>query len=130
MNTLCVLCDQGDIRITWDHSDPASVENARKEVMELKAAGYTFFLVDGTPADQVAAGQGALNARRVTAEALLEDVPPIMTEDGGVPVGAPPIMTEEAGSSTPSTRGRRKSTQAETKAAERVAVAVPRQRGG
>lgn len=47
---LRILGAAGDTRLTWDVNDPASREKARAEIARMKAAGYLFFLVDGTPA--------------------------------------------------------------------------------
>lgn len=69
--TLHVLCEQGDVTLEWNADDPESVARARAEVLALKTSGFTFFVVDGTPADEIAAGRGALKARRVEAEELL-----------------------------------------------------------
>jgi hypothetical protein len=87
---LFVLDPTGDVRITWNPSDPASCARAREEVAALKAAGYSFFLVDGEPADEIAAGglAGTLSCRRVEMEELLpaspeeERTPPIVPEEG------------------------------------------------
>ncbi len=73
--TLHVLNTQGDVTIGWDADDPASVAKARQEVEALRLAGFQFFLVDGSPADEVAAGRGRLSARRVEAEELLPPEP-------------------------------------------------------
>ncbi len=76
MGTLVKLDPCGDIRITWNEADPADVDRARQEVAELKSQGYSFFLVDGSTADEVAAGRGTLNCRRVEAEEIVQDAEP------------------------------------------------------
>jgi hypothetical protein len=75
MNELSVLNATGDTKIVWDDNDEAARANARAEVARLKAAGYVFFLVDGTDADEVAAGKGELVARFVSAEELTDPAP-------------------------------------------------------
>jgi len=69
--TLHILNAEGDLTITWDESDAESVARARREVQDLKAQGYQFFLVDDSPADEVSAGRGTLKARRVEAEEVI-----------------------------------------------------------
>jgi len=73
MNTMHVLCSTGDIQVTWDSNDSASVANARSEVESLKDQGYSFFLVDGSPADavQAAMANGTLVCRRISAEEVV-----------------------------------------------------------
>lgn len=72
---LSVLGGSGDIKITWDKSDPESIAKARAEVKRLREAGYLFFIVDGSPADEITAGNGELHARFATEEELLEPAP-------------------------------------------------------
>lgn len=76
-STLFILNSTGDMQLTWDHTDPAEIEKARAELQALKDAGYEFFLVDGTPADAIAAGAGTLNCRRANVADLLPAEPPI-----------------------------------------------------
>lgn len=64
-HTLEVLNGSGHLTLTWDEADAAQVAATREEVARLKAAGYSFFLVDGSPADEVAAGHGELRCQRV-----------------------------------------------------------------
>jgi len=60
---LSILGRAGDIKLTWDKDDPESVAKARAEIARLKQAGYMFYIVDGSPADEIAAGNGELTAR-------------------------------------------------------------------
>jgi len=69
---LIVLDHTGHESLTWDHDDAEDRERARQLIADLKAAGYSFFLVDGTPADEVTAGQGKLLVRKLTAEQVTE----------------------------------------------------------
>ncbi len=46
-NALDVLDTSGHVRITWDPTDPAEVEEAMRAVSDLKAKGYSFFDVVG-----------------------------------------------------------------------------------
>lgn len=74
--TLSVLGRSGDMKLTWDHDDPAERDRIRAEIEILKSAGYSFFLVDGSPADEVAAGRGELIVRRLAAEEVLAPAEP------------------------------------------------------
>lgn len=93
-HSLEVLGRQGHLTLTWDEADPAAVAEARAEVARLRDAGYAFFLVDDTPADEVAAGRGTLRCRRV-------DAPP------GLDVVAPPDPPVEPEASEPPVNPRR-----------------------
>ncbi|MFA6046278.1 MAG: hypothetical protein WC718_14940 [Phycisphaerales bacterium] len=66
-NTLEVLDSSGHLTLEWDPNDETEIAAIRAEVARLKAAGYSFFLVEGTPADEVAAGSGSgkLVVRRI-----------------------------------------------------------------
>lgn len=75
MTVLSILGSSGDITVTWDHNDPAAREKARQEVERLRAAGYSFFLADGTPADAVAAGAGTLLVRRLEPPEVIDPPP-------------------------------------------------------
>lgn len=134
---LSILGSSGDITVTWDHDDPESREDARKEVERLRELGYTFFLVDGTPADEVTAGQGQLVVKRLTAEELIEpgadgpgaDEPgangPTADEPAGQSAG------DAAGESGPPKRRRGRPKGVTNKGtADRHAVAVRPLRGG
>lgn len=72
LTLLSVLDCTGDLTITWDHSDAAQREDARKEVERLKSLGYSFFLAGGSPADEIAAGGGMLIVRRLDAEEVVQ----------------------------------------------------------
>ena len=72
MNTLTVLNQDGDFEIKWDPSNDAEVEKTRTAIADLRASGYSFFLIDGRPADAVTAGAGALEVRRVDGEELVQ----------------------------------------------------------
>lgn len=72
---LSILGPAGDIKITWDHNDPVEREKARAEVKKLREAGYLFFLMDDTPADEIAAGNGELKARLAMEEEILGPEP-------------------------------------------------------
>lgn len=119
MNEIAVLCSQGDLKITWDPSDDAEVAGARAEVAKLKEMGYSFFVADGQPADEVSAGGGELTFRRVEAE--------VFFGSGGTYVrsaDAPPAFEEPTARTPPAKRGRR------TNAEIRAGIAVPPMRGG
>ncbi len=120
--TLRKLNSDGDLKITWDHENPEEVEQARRTVAELKQQGYDFFLVDGaTPADEIAAGQGALCVRRLPAEEIL---PASVSE---APSAEPKIAEQSAPKRG---RGRPASRSDADSATDRQVIAVPRQRGG
>ncbi len=72
-STVHVLDATGDITISWTAEDPKSIENARKEIMALKEAGYSFFVTDGRPADEIAAAgaECRLLGRRIEAEEII-----------------------------------------------------------
>ena len=71
----------------------------RATVATMKAQGYAFFLIDGSPADEVAAGQGNLVVRRVEAEALLPaEAAPALTL---TPVSEAVPVTEAAAIAAP-----------------------------
>lgn len=72
MNELIILSHEGDTTITWDDSDVKAREEARQTVTDLKARGYSFFLVAGRPADEIAAGGGTLIVRKLTAKEVIE----------------------------------------------------------
>jgi hypothetical protein len=97
MTELRVLDRSGDTRVTWDHHDEASKTKARAEVARLKEAGYLFFLVDGSPADEIEGGRGELVARYVDETELFE-----------TPAIESPTPTEEAPPATeaPKKKGR------------------------
>ena len=50
-DVLEIMNGSGHITLTWDPSNPDDVAKARKEIDDLKAAGYTFFAVVGSPGD-------------------------------------------------------------------------------
>lgn len=91
---LHVLDQSGDIKITWDADDAESCRKARVEVEHLKAAGYHFFLVDGNPADEVTAGRGTLNCRRISADELLPPVTASTPRPEHTEKPAPPPITK------------------------------------
>ena len=101
---IAILNSSGDLRLTWDPSSLEEVLRARDEVQHLKAQGYSFFIVDGQAADEVAAGRGELAFRR-TDEPLTE-----------TPVSDP---APEPGAETNRRRGR-----------PPKAIAIPPMRGG
>ncbi len=115
--TLSILNGQGDQTIHWDHTDPKQVAEVRQTVASLAAAGYTFFLVDGSPADPVDLGKGTLIVKKLTAAELTEE---------------PPSGPAEPALATPETkkRGRPRKAAAEAEPTERQAVAVRPLRGG
>lgn len=81
-DTLEVLNGSGHLSLSWDPENEREVAEARAEVERLKAAGYSFFLVNDGPADEVAAGHGALDVVRIEDPILTlsvhENTPPIM----------------------------------------------------
>lgn len=99
MNTLSILDHTGDTCLTWDASDPASVESMRATVETLKQQGYSFFLVDGRPADAVTAGAGTLIIRKLQAQEVTEAPEAVAAPE---PVPEPPAEPVEA----PRRRGR------------------------
>ena len=122
------LCSEGDIKITWDDTDEASKADARREIAEMKKLGYSFFLVTGELADEVTAGGGALNVRRIPAEELLEepgDVPEIRSELPAIGPDVPETQTEAQAPIKRGGRGR-----PAKQVPDRKVIAVPRQRGG
>jgi hypothetical protein len=122
ITTLSILNGQGDQTITWDHSDPQQVAEARQTVAALAASGYTFFLVDGSPADPVDLGKGTLIVRKLTAAELTE-----------VPAPEPAPPSEPAPEAKRRGRPRKVPAAPDTpgpELAERQAVAVRPLRGG
>lgn len=107
---LSILGRAGDIKITWDHNDPEAREKARAEVKKLREAGYLFFLMDDTPADEIAAGNGELKARLASDEEIL---------------GPEPEATEPETDDAPKKRGRKAGVPNKVKS-----IAVPPLRGG
>lgn len=73
MDTLTILDRTGDTKLTWDPENAAEREEARRTVADLKAKGYSFFLLDGRPADAVTAGDGAIVVRKLTAAEVVDD---------------------------------------------------------
>jgi hypothetical protein len=106
MPRLTVLNSEGDTTLTWDAANPEQVAEIRQTVADLKEAGYTFFLADNSPADEVAAGAGTLLARRLAAAEVAQ------VTDPAIPAETP-------------RRGRRTAT-----APQAEVVAVRPQRGG
>lgn len=90
LTTLSVLDRSGDITLTWDHSDEAARENARKEVERLWKAGYSFFLADGSPVDAIAAGAGTLIVRRLDADEVVTPPAPEPESPPAEPPTDPP----------------------------------------
>ncbi|HXJ56433.1 MAG TPA: hypothetical protein VNU68_07185 [Verrucomicrobiae bacterium] len=72
---LRILGAAGDVKITWNHDDQADRAKARAEVARLKAAGYLFFLLDGSPADEVSSGNGELVAHIASDEEIIAPEP-------------------------------------------------------
>ncbi len=70
-SSLTILNGRGDTRLTWNPADPTECAEVRKTIADLKVQGYTFFLVDGAPADEVTAGAGTLLVRRLTADEVV-----------------------------------------------------------
>lgn len=62
---LDVLNGSGHLSLRWDPDNESEVSEVRAEVKRLKAAGYSFFLTDRIPADEVSAGHGELLVQRV-----------------------------------------------------------------
>jgi hypothetical protein len=76
IHAISVLGAAGDVTITWDDADPADRARARADVARLKAAGFSFFLAEDAPADEVAAGKGTLLARRLEAAEVVPEPEP------------------------------------------------------
>jgi len=102
---LTVLNGTGDTKITWDHSNPEECAEARKTVADLKAAGYVFFLVDGSPADEVASGAGLLIVRKMKPEELT-DPGPELVEATAVPEAPEPAPAAKRRGRPPKARTR------------------------
>lgn len=114
-NVISVLDSTGDFEIRWNDENAEEREQARRAVLDLKRQGYSFFLIDGSAADEVAAGKGALNCRRADPETLLAQQGLAEAEQGAA--------QEQAAETTSKRRGR--------KAGQPVqAVAVRPMRGG
>lgn len=92
ITTLSVLNSTGDLKLTWDSNNSAECEAMRETVADLKAKGYSFFLVDGSPADEVSAGSGGLLVRRLAADELVETTTGPIAEASPTPKrrGRPP----------------------------------------
>ena len=122
MNELSVLNESGDTQIKWSHDNPEEQAAARQQIADLKAAGYSFFLVTGDPADEVAAGAGELEMRRVEADEIvtLPAAPGPPPEPGTLPQGSEMVNTTTGQVIPPKQRGRPRT----------VGVAVPRHQGG
>jgi hypothetical protein len=78
---ISILNGKGDTSLTWDHDDPIQIEAMRTMVADLASKGYQFFLVNGKPADTVAAGQGHLVVKKLTAQEIVEPVEESKTPD-------------------------------------------------
>ena len=91
MHTLSILDRTGDTKLTWDPDNPGECASARETVAALKAQGYTFFLVDGKPADEVTAGGGTLVVRKLTADEVVaaEPEPPAQADPAKCRCGKP-----------------------------------------
>ena len=108
MDTLEILTGRGHLTLTWDPELPEDVARARVEVERLRAAAYQFFLVEGGPADPVAAGRGTLEVRRINDPTAADEIAvAVTTRHPGEPLIAPagetPTETE------PKRRGGRRS---------------------
>ena len=130
MTTLSVLTPSGDQELTWNHDDPTQVQNARAAVAAMRLLGYSFFLQDGTEAqDEVAAGQGSLSVRRVSAEELLApETPEPLNDDPHIATQMAAQAVYEAdqpAEAEPAVKPRRGRPRK-----IRQAVAVPRMQGG
>lgn len=88
---LIVLSHEGDTTITWDDGDEKAREEARQTVADLRRQGYSFFLVDGRPADEITAGGGTLIVRKLTADEVL--APPQAEPGEGEPAVEPDQST-------------------------------------
>jgi hypothetical protein len=63
---LHVLNASGHLTLTWNPADSVDVARARKEVEDLRAAGYSFFAVEGaTGIDEIEKGKGHLVVKKV-----------------------------------------------------------------
>lgn len=121
--TINVLGSRGHITLTWDPDDPEDVARARAEVETLRSAGYTFFLTEGAPADEVAAGRGQLLVRRLD-DPVTELSEPVAEPEELSPI-AKALYEELTKPDAPRRRGRPPSNPA-----PRQAAAVPRMAGG
>lgn len=110
-----ILNRSGHLTLTWDHDDPVDRERARGEVEELRAAGYSFFAVEGaTGIDEIERGKGHLVVRRVE-QIFAEPVVEAPTEEDLVTDDTGPIADGfvEPG---PKKRGRPKGSKNKAKA--------------
>lgn len=107
--TIQVLNGRGHLTLEWNPEDPQEAAGIRAEVENLKAAGYSFWLTEDAPADEVAAGRGKLLVKRIE-DPVKELTAP--DDDGDLPYEAPAVTSKR--------RGR----------PPREAVAVRPQRGG
>ena len=88
-STLSILGSKGDTKLTWDPNDPASCDEARKMVADLKRLGFSFFLLDGRAADEInGGGNGQLVVRKLTAEEVVS--PPVPEPEPEVTSGDAP----------------------------------------
>ena len=126
ITALSILGAAGDVTITWDHADPVAVAKARAEVEALAKAGFSFFRVDGTPADPIAAGAGTLVVRKLTADELVGATAESDPAGDAPAIGAEGAAVEpavEAPADPPKRRGR-------PPKADRKAIAVRPLAGG
>jgi hypothetical protein len=98
-STLSILGREGDTRLTWDPADPADCARARETVAALKLAGFSFFLTNNHPADEISGGsEGTLVVCKLTAD---EVVAPEPEPEPEAAEATPEILT-----SAPKRRGR------------------------
>lgn len=129
MDTIEVLDQSGHLSLRWDPAVPAEVARAREDAARLKAAGYSFFAVLGTPvdADNLEAGNGCLEVQRI------EDP---VRPPAGPPLDDPFFQGEgwhadpAAGGKAPPKRRGRPPKPVVAAAPDRRVVAVRPQRGG
>jgi hypothetical protein len=96
VHSLHVLNGEGDLTLTWDPKKPDEVANAREEVARLKKAGYTFFVVAGSPGkDEIEQGNGFLIVRRIDDPTAPEEDEVDLPPEPGDPLPPAPKLTRK-----------------------------------
>lgn len=114
-----VMDSTGHTTLEWTTGDAGEEARMRELVATMQQAGYTFFVVDGAPADAVSAGGGKLIVRR------LEDPVAEMNAEASSLNSETVAVNNDATESEPRRRGRPRKQQPATEA-----VAVRRMAGG
>ena len=92
MEELYILDASGHLTLTWNPDDAADVARARAEVENLRAAGYSFFAIEGAEGvDELERGKGHLVVRR--ADQVVQETP---AKRRGRPRKAAPMAADVA----------------------------------